>query len=102
MIARGKPQQLFDPGRFVGTPGALRALRDSCENGFAFLARHMTGDWGECDEADTIANQIALFDGSRIFSVYRTRSGVKLWVITEARDDAGRRQSTCILLPDEY
>lgn len=36
-------------------------------------------------------------DGARIFSVYRTLEGVKVWVITEAD-----RSSTCILLPDEY
>ena len=44
----------------------------------------------------------ALKDGSRIFSTYKTRKGVKLWVITEAEDDSGVRCATTILLPEEY
>jgi hypothetical protein len=49
-----------------------------------------------------MANDSALVNGSRIFSVYRTLKDVKLWVITEAVSDSGIRESTCILLPDEY
>jgi hypothetical protein len=62
-----------------------------------FLNRHVAGDWGEIDPDDTGLNEQALKDGARIFSVYRTSRGVKVWVITEAD-----RASTCILLPDEY
>ena len=49
-----------------------------------------------CDE-DRQANDDALRDGERLFSVYYTSKGIKIWVITEAD-----RSSTCILLPEEY
>lgn len=106
MIAIAKPQPKprprFDLGQLVATPGALEALTESGAHPLDFAMRHVSGDWGECDAHDRQANDQALVEGSRIFSVYRTRSGVKLWVITEAKDDAGRRASTCILLPEEY
>ncbi len=54
-----------------------------------------------CDE-DCEVNDQAVKDGSRIMSVYRTRHGQKVWVITEAADDRGQRAATTILLPDEY
>ena len=51
----------------------------------------------DINPGDRGANEQALQDDARIFSVYATSKGVKLWVITEAD-----RASTCILLPDEY
>jgi hypothetical protein len=62
-----------------------------------FLARHQIGDWGDIHPDDKGLNEQALRDGARIFSVYITSKGAKLWVITEAD-----RASTCILLPQEY
>jgi len=88
---------LFSLGQCVATPGALAALEDAGQAAAVFLSRHVHGDWGECDREDSVANDRALKDGSRIFSVYRTSKGVKIWVITEAD-----RSSTCILLPSEY
>jgi hypothetical protein len=35
-------------------------------------------------------------------SAYKTARKVKLWIITEAADDHGRRVATTILLPEEY
>jgi hypothetical protein len=35
-------------------------------------------------------------------SAYRTLVGVKIWIITEAADDNGKRLATTILLPSEY
>tara|TARA_Y100000296_G_scaffold72494_1_gene88942 strand:- start:84 stop:296 length:213 start_codon:yes stop_codon:yes gene_type:complete len=60
------------------------------------LDRHRSGDWGDVDAEDGQANDAALKDGSRIFSVYH-QHGQKVWVITEAD-----RSSTCVLLPEEY
>ena len=55
-----------------------------------------------CEE-DKQANEQALQDGSRIFSAYVLKTtGEKVWVITEAIDDQGRRAATTILLPEEY
>ncbi len=92
----------FTLGQLVATPGALEALEESGQAPGVFLSRHAAGDWGEVDEEDWALNDQALKDGSRILSAYRTLNGKKLWVITEAADDDGRRAVTTILLPDEY
>jgi hypothetical protein len=86
----------------VATPGALDALAQSGQTADFFLSKHLNGDWGDVDQEDAAANEHALLDGSRLLSVYHTLRAVKLYVITEAADDDGRRASTCILLPDEY
>lgn len=93
----GLTQLLFELGRVVATPGALKALEESGENPHRYLGRHVTGDWGELSQADKAANTLALATGERILSSYRTSRNVKLYVITEAD-----RSSTCILLPEEY
>ena len=51
---------------------------------------------------DDQLNDEALKDGSRILSAYLTLKGKKLWILTEATNDDGHRESTTILLPDEY
>ena len=93
----------FPLGQIVATPGALEALNDSGQTPSDFLSRHAQGDWGSelCAE-DRQLNDQALIDGSRILSAYKTKQGVKIWVITEAADDGGQRAATTILLPEEY
>ncbi len=88
---------LFPLGQCVATPGALAALTEAGQTPADFLSRHVAGDWGEIDPEDRGLNEEALREGARLFSVYRTSQGAKVWVITEAD-----RASTCILLPDEY
>jgi len=88
---------LFPLGQCVATPGALAALEEAGQSPADFLNRHVAGDWGEIAPEDRGLNERALNEGARIFSVYRTSKGVKVWVITEAD-----RASTCVLLPDEY
>jgi hypothetical protein len=92
----------FSLGRLAATPGALEALQESGQTPDFFLARHVAGDWGEVDQEDWALNDQALVDGSRLLSAYRTLKGVKLYVITEATDDDGKRAATTILLPEEY
>ena len=93
----------FNPGQIVATPGALEAMRASGQSPEVFLGAHLEGYWGgDLCEVDRLLNDEALIDGSRLLSAYRTLRGEKLWVITEAADDLGRRYSTTILLPDEY
>jgi len=92
----------FGPGRLLATPGALEALERAGQEPLYFLERHVGGDWGEVDAEDGKLNDEAVRDGSRILSAYRTLQGEKLWIITEAVGDDGRRASTCILLPEEY
>jgi len=87
----------FPLGQTVATPGALDALPQAGQSPAFFLDRHVQGDWGEVDAEDKRANDLALVQGERLLSAYRTLKGDRLWVITEAD-----RSSTCILLPEEY
>lgn len=87
----------FTLGTLVATPGALAALEESGEDALQFFCRHARCDWGEVDAGDRRANDQALVDDARILSAYRTKLGVKIWVITEAD-----RSSSCVLLPSEY
>ena len=87
----------FRLGKLVSTPGALAALTEAGQSPLVFVSQHVVGNWGECDEHDRQANEDALKNGDRLFSVYRTAKGVKIWIITEAD-----RSSTCVLLPEEY
>ena len=97
-----KPKFRFELGQVVSTPGALEALQRNKINGIEFLHRHVSGDWGiVCDE-DKQANDRALKTGARLLSAYFLPDETKLWLITEAEDDTGNRQTTTFLLPEEY
>ena len=93
----------FHPGQVLATPGALESMKASGQCPQVFLGAHLEGYWGSdlCEE-DRRLNDEALIDGSRLLSAYRTLRGIKLWVLTEAEGDDGKRASTCILLPEEY
>ena len=88
---------LFPLGQVVATPGALAAIEKSGQQPGEFLARHVSGDWGEVPPEDIKENELSLHHGFRLLSAYHTSAGDKLWVITEAD-----RSSTCILLTGEY
>ena len=92
----------FHPGRLLATPAALEAITEAGQSPAEFLDRHARGDWGEVGDEDRRLNDGSLRDGSRLLSAYATAGGVRLWVITEAADEGGRRPATTILLPDEY
>jgi hypothetical protein len=92
----------FPLGRLVATPGAIETMRESGQTPAFFLDQHASGNWGVVDEEDWQLNDVALKDGSRILSAYLTLKGKRLWIITEATNDNGHRESTTILLPDEY
>lgn len=87
---------LFKLGRLFITPGAIEFCTKNNIDVFALVVRHVNGDYGDLKMEDQQANVRALLDGSRMFSSYKCGDG-KLWVITEAD-----RESTTILLPDEY
>ncbi len=92
----------FPLGQTIATPAALDTLSDSGQTPDFFLDCHLQGDWGEVCDEDKVLNDQALVDGSRLLSAYRTLKGVKIWVITEAADDEGKRAATTIILPSEY
>jgi len=88
-------QPLFPLGQVVITPNALNTLseKDVCQA----LRRHVHGDWGDVCSEDAAANESALRQGLRLFSVYHAADSTKFWIITEAD-----RASTCVLLPEDY
>ena len=86
---------LFKHGQIVATPGAL-VLAENGVNLWEYLERHLSGDWGDLDDADKAENDFSVKNGYRILSAYNTLSG-RLWVITEAD-----RSVTTFLLPEEY
>ncbi len=88
---------LFPLGQVVATPAALSAIEKAGQQPEEFLARHVSGDWGELNKHDVAENELSLQHGLRLLSAYHTSAGEKLWIITEAD-----RASTCILLPEEY
>jgi hypothetical protein len=100
MVDFARPR--FHLGQVVATPGALEVIAQGGHSPAEFLDRHVRGDWGRLSAGDRQLNEEALKDGSRILSAYRTRTGSKIWIITEAADDRGQRAATTILLPDEY
>lgn len=88
---------LFPLGRVFLTMGAEQTLGESRQSPIEFLRRHQTGDWGELSEEDKRENELSLKEDFRILSAYRTRAGVKIWIITEHD-----RSATTVLLPSEY
>jgi hypothetical protein len=89
---------LFPLGEIVSTPGAVQALTRERSDFLEFLRRHVSGDWGDLCDDERRENELSVKEGFRTLSAYRlTRTGVKLWVITEAD-----RSVTTFLLPDEY
>lgn len=89
------PNPKFELGQLVATPNALANV--SHEEIQASLSRHVRGDWGDCCTEDSAANDAALREGSRLFSVYHTANQTKFWIITE-----WDRSVTTVLLPEDY
>jgi hypothetical protein len=82
-------------GQILGTPNALNSLPQ--DQVLVALQRHSRGDWGDVCDEDWHANESALVNGSRLFSVYHHAQDTKFWIITEAD-----RSATTVLLPDDY
>lgn len=87
---------LFPLGVCVATPGANEVIDRLDLHPLVILARHASGDWGDCPDEDKVANEAALAEGARVMSVYKFGDDT-LWVITE-----WDRSVTTILTPDEY
>lgn len=85
----------FPLGRLVATPNALAQLTE--QEIRVALGRHLRGDWGDLCPEDRQANEIALKEGTRLFSVYHSVRKVKFYIITE-----WDRSATTVLLPEDY
>jgi hypothetical protein len=99
-------QQLkFHPGKIFVTPTIHEWLSEhagmvSARSAWltTCLTRHMAGDWGDLDEEDRAANDLALGRGTRLLSAYESvRHRRRLWIITEAD-----RSATTMLWPEDY
>jgi hypothetical protein len=88
---------LFPLGQIVATPGAIEAMEEAGQSSAGLLRRHITGDWGNVLPEDARENELSVREGFRILSSYKLKTGVKIWVITEAD-----RSATTFLLPSEY
>ena len=95
MSASKLPVALFRLGKLVSTPNALEQLQPP--DILTALQRHQAGDWGDVDNDDRQANDCALKEKTRLFSVYHTAAGIKFWIITEAD-----RSVTTVLMPEDY
>ena len=89
------PIAKFRCGHIVTTPNALEQLTE--EDILRGIQRHQAGDWGDLDQEDRQANERALIEGTRLFSVYHAVNGTTFWITTEAD-----RSATTILLPQDY
>lgn len=85
----------FPLGQIVATPNALGRLSPTDVS--TAIQRHQSGDWGDVDGEDRLANDHALIEGTRLLSVYRSFTGETFWVITEAD-----RSVTTVLMPEDY
>ena len=82
-------------GPLLITPAAREAL--SPVDVRTALDRHAQGDWGDVTGDDAEANDEALENEGRLFSVYHNPDGLKFWVITESDHSA-----TTVILPEDY
>jgi hypothetical protein len=87
---------LFEPARVLLFPEAAEALKESGEDPYLFLGRHVTGDWGNLSGKETVENFFALASGGEILSRYYTGGGKVLCVATE-----GDRSKTYLFLKGE-
>ncbi len=85
----------FPLGQTVITPNALERLTQ--DDVLGALRRHAAGDWGDLGDEDRQENELSLREGFRILSAYRSASGEKFWIITEAD-----RSATTVLMPEDY
>lgn len=85
----------FPLGLILETANAKATLGP--EEVLVAIRRHREGDWGDVPPEDREANELALKNGDRLFSVYPTSNGKKFYVITE-----WDRSVTTVLMPEDY
>lgn len=95
------PPTPFEPvfrfGALAFSAGVDALVRSDQLDPFPYLRRHLSGDWGDLDEEDLQANDVAFYYDRRLLSAYRITPDQTIWIITEAD-----RSLTTVLFPDEY
>lgn len=89
----------FSSGQLVVTMGVNNLIAEDKEfskHVFQSIQRHLAGDWGDLCDEDRVANELAIQQGGRLFSVYKDGMPT-IWIITE-----WDRSATTVLFPDEY
>lgn len=86
----------FSLGQVVATAAALEFTNTAPIDIAVLLAKHQSGDCGDMNPDDVLANLDAVLRGGRVFSSYNVGTE-KIWIITEAD-----RSVTTILLPSDY
>ena len=85
----------FPLGQIMVTEGAAEVSRTADYSLVALLARHASGDWGECVASERNHDYQS---GWPLFSSYAVQAEQKIWIITE-----GHRSTTLLLLlPQEF
>lgn len=95
----------FGLGLILATIAASNFFNRNGINAMEYLRRHERGQWGDVPPEDDHANEEAIKNGGRIFSVYQAE-GQTIWVITEAVTESeatgNHRASTCLSLRHEH
>lgn len=88
----------FSLGNLYATPAALEAIQSAGDDFMAYVVKHLALDPGDLSQDDVAENELSVREGFRILSAYTLSDGkTRIWIITEAT-----RESTTILLPEEY
>ena len=86
---------VYPLGRVTTTLGARRSL--SRQDMLNALLRQMRGEWGS-EVGDVQQGELPLvLDGCRVLGAYRSSSGQRFWIVTEAD-----RSRTTVMLPEEF
>ena len=88
-------RELFQPGRIVIS--AKASIKLNIDDVIQAIPRHLSGDWGEVNNTDKLANNFAVKNELRIVSAYKDSDGIKFWIITEAD-----RSCTTVMLSGDY
>ena len=90
----------FQPGVLLATPAQRKRSSGTGRHPLSSSSGICPASWGEelCQE-DRLLNDQALIDGSRFSRRTSLKDGTKLWCITEAVGENGRREATTFLLP---
>lgn len=90
---------MFNTGQLYKTNGINYAIsqdKNYIKELISCFEKYLTGNWGDIEEDDKIANEQALLNNERLLGSYLTSKG-KVYIITECD-----RSKTTVLFAEEY